>query len=309
MMKKQKHEKHGLKNKWKYLLAATCMALLIPAAFVSADSGLVSGGQSSVESGGSVSFTVNLENKEEYGTEYSVSIGVSPSPESVTVNNVNANVNAVSGSITVKSADLDGMTSFSGRIYPGEVTEETTFTVSVSVAGDVSSDSGSFSFTVTPAEDDTAEDDTAADDTKEETEEAETVNKETGGMPDTSAKNKSGSGGAGAGLAGATASGTSSTTSSVTYAGSADNYLEKLSVSDYDFTQKFNKTRDTYFVNVPDSVTELEVSATACDDSATVKITGEEDVSADISKIMISVTADNGDVRIYRIYVTHNAEE
>ncbi|MCR5035178.1 MAG: hypothetical protein K6B42_07180 [Clostridia bacterium] len=267
---------------------------MVTTVFASAEGGLVTGGASSITSGDNVSFTVNLENKEEYGTEFTVSISVSPSPESVTIENVNASGNAVSGSITVKSADLDGVTSFSGRVYPGDVTEETTYTVSVSIAGDVSGASDSFSFTVEPEE--------------EETESADTEKtKASDEMANKGKKQSSAAIGSAAGsTAGASAS---SSSSSVTYNGSADNYLQDLSVSGYEFTQKFNKTRDTYFVNVKNSVTALDVCATACDSSATVRITGEDDVAEDMSKIMISVTADNGDVRTYRIYVTHGLEE
>ena len=107
-----------------------------------------------------------------------------------------------------------------------------------------------------------------------------------------------------------TMSGASTTAiaSNLVYAGSWDNYLDDLSVEDYEFTQKFNKTRDTYFLTVPLETTELSVSATASDSSASVAVTGNTDLPEGRSKIMVSVTADDGSVRVYRIYVDRTDE-
>ena len=71
----------------------------------------------------------------------------------------------------------------------------------------------------------------------------------------------------------------------------------------YKFTSKFNKIRDTYFLSIPDDMTSLDVSAVPSDSSATVAVTGNSDIPEGRSKIMISVTADDGSVRVYRIYV------
>ena len=55
-----------------------------------------------------------------------------------------------------------------------------------------------------------------------------------------------------------------------------------------------------------DDVTSVDVTAAASSSSATVQITGADELSASDSKILVSVTAESGSVRNYRIYVRHN---
>lgn len=87
------------------------------------------------------------------------------------------------------------------------------------------------------------------------------------------------------------------------YKGSSDNYLSSLKVAGYELEQSFHKTRDTYFVKVKSGTTHLDVSATACAKSAKINIVGNDQITGDESKILINVTAENGDERVYRIYV------
>lgn len=98
------------------------------------------------------------------------------------------------------------------------------------------------------------------------------------------------------------------TTNTITYKGSANNYLATLSVEGYDFTRDFNKTRDTYFVQVDEDVNSLTVTAKAEDDTADVVVTGQTELNAGQNKILVRVTAENDEVRIYRIYVYKTAD-
>lgn len=90
----------------------------------------------------------------------------------------------------------------------------------------------------------------------------------------------------------------------VTYKGSRNNYLSSLTVSDNTFSPQFLKENTTYFMTVKNDVTSLSVNAEAEDSTSTVKIYGNSDLSIGENKILISVTAENGNVRTYRIYVT-----
>lgn len=88
----------------------------------------------------------------------------------------------------------------------------------------------------------------------------------------------------------------------VTYNGSSNNYLESLSIQGYDFTKEFSKENTIYFVELNKDIASLDVTAIAEDNNAKICIYGNENVKEG-SKILISVTAENGNVRIYRIYV------
>lgn len=103
-------------------------------------------------------------------------------------------------------------------------------------------------------------------------------------------------------------SGTTSKTTeqTVTYNGSDNNYLSDLSVNGYTLNKEFSKENSTYFITVEKDVSSLEIIANADDEASSVCIYGTEEIADGTSKILISVTAENGNVRNYRIYVTKN---
>lgn len=90
------------------------------------------------------------------------------------------------------------------------------------------------------------------------------------------------------------------------YNGSNNNYLEKLEVEGKELNTSFNKENDTYFIDINNTNT-INVTAIAEDSTAKVYITGNDNIESGNNKILISVTAENGDVRYYRIFV--NCEE
>lgn len=96
-------------------------------------------------------------------------------------------------------------------------------------------------------------------------------------------------------------------TETVTYKGSYDNYLSDIVVNGYTLIPEFAKTNQTYFLTVANDITSLEVEAVKSDSSVTVKIYGNTDLEVGYNKILISVTAENGNVRTYRIYVMREA--
>ena len=91
-----------------------------------------------------------------------------------------------------------------------------------------------------------------------------------------------------------------------TYNGSNNNYLSKLEIDGIELNTLFNKENGTYFINA-DNTNPIKVVATAEDNTAKINIAGNDTIQNGNNKILISVTAENGDVRYYRIFV--NCEE
>ena len=93
----------------------------------------------------------------------------------------------------------------------------------------------------------------------------------------------------------------------VTYNGSDNNYLSELCINGYTLNKEFSKDNSTYFVTVENDVSFLDITEMAENSSSIVCVYGNESLSEGTNKILISVTAENGNVRNYRIYVTKNA--
>lgn len=86
------------------------------------------------------------------------------------------------------------------------------------------------------------------------------------------------------------------------YNGSNNNYLKKIKIKGVDLNTTFNKENTTYFANVTNT-SDLTITAISEDNSAKVSVIGNDSISEGTNKILISVTAENGDVRYYRIFV------
>ena len=99
----------------------------------------------------------------------------------------------------------------------------------------------------------------------------------------------------------------SSITQEETYQGSYNNYLTDIQIEGYSLRTSFYKTNQTYFITVENEITQLTITATTCDETASIQIYGNTDLQEGINKILISVTAENKEVRTYRIYVTREA--
>lgn len=265
------------------VLCLVLMLAMIPSVF--AESSLLTPGTSRIAAGSSFDFTLNLESlndgeqsePEEVLSEYVVSLEVSPQLSMMSVKEGVGTLNPVTGVYQVSSSQLGSIDVLHFTIGTDmNLQKEATYTVSVNVTGSKQA-SDSFEFIVT-------------------TNGQQQVNPEqdidiSGKKMGFTGKKDSVSAGAYSGT-------------TVTYAGSWDNYLDELSVSGYEFTREFNKTRDTYFLTVPNDVTDISVSATASDSSAVVAIAGYDDLVVGRNKVMVNVTADDGSVRVYRIYVT-----
>lgn len=93
----------------------------------------------------------------------------------------------------------------------------------------------------------------------------------------------------------------------VTYNGSNNNYLSDLSIENYDLNKEFTKENSTYFLEIENSIDKLNIIANSEDENATVCIYGNENLQTGNNKILNSVTAENGNVRYYRIYINKKA--
>lgn len=99
----------------------------------------------------------------------------------------------------------------------------------------------------------------------------------------------------------------STSTETAVYNGSSNNYLSNLEIEGITLNTNFSKERGTYFAEV-ENQTSVNVTAVKEDESAKVCITGNESFKSGKNKILISVTAENGDVRYYRIWVENKSE-
>ncbi len=85
--------------------------------------------------------------------------------------------------------------------------------------------------------------------------------------------------------------------------GSPNNKLSGLAVEGFAITPTFNRDTTTYDLIVNSSVTEVKVNASAYSDSAIISGTGIISLQSGNNEIRITVKAQNGDIREYRIRV------
>ena len=82
---------------------------------------------------------------------------------------------------------------------------------------------------------------------------------------------------------------------------SSNNNLKSLSISGYKLEPTFDKDTVEYKVNLDSSVTSINVKATPEDSEASIKGDGEIAVSEGINTIKITVVAENGNEKVYKI--------
>ena len=92
--------------------------------------------------------------------------------------------------------------------------------------------------------------------------------------------------------------------SSTTYKGSSNNYLSNITVKGYQLNKSFIKERLTYFVTVPNNVKSLNISTSKESSKASVNISGNSNFSVGVNKVLITVTAEDGRIKNYRVFVT-----
>ncbi|MBQ9061082.1 MAG: cadherin-like beta sandwich domain-containing protein [Firmicutes bacterium] len=280
------------------------LLLMIPAALTYAGSGLLSGFPSSATEGDTVTFTASLSDEESGSLDASISpssgASLSVSGDTIKVSfsaagtyTVSASAGDRSDSCTIQVAEAEDSSS-SGDDGSGD-------DGSGDDPGDDSGDDGSGD-----ADDSGSGDKDAAGGKGSGGSERQDAQAGAGGKGGMNGGMKGGaasvSGGKAGGSGAGSVSGSSGLEDKTTYTGSADNYLKSLSVKGQEFSQDFHKTNDTYFVTLKAGTESVKVSAVPTDSDAEVIITGTDHLTTGRNKIMVSVTAENGDVRVYRIY-------
>lgn len=87
-----------------------------------------------------------------------------------------------------------------------------------------------------------------------------------------------------------------------------NNDLASLSITDYQISPKFNKNTRNYYVAIPTTISSVEVNAQAESAKATVKITGNTQLTKTENTIQIVVTSAKGRKKTYKIIVTKQKE-
>ena len=85
---------------------------------------------------------------------------------------------------------------------------------------------------------------------------------------------------------------------------SSNNYLKNLIITDMEIEPEFDKDITEYYLIVDLTVEELEIIATAEDDSAKVRIYDNTELVEGENTVKIIVTAEDGTQKAYTIYVT-----
>ena len=88
---------------------------------------------------------------------------------------------------------------------------------------------------------------------------------------------------------------------------SPNNWLKTLKIDDYDFGFDSGKTSG-YTIEVPSSVSSVNISATSINSKAKINGTGKVDLKSGSNAVEIVVTAENGNKRIYTVNIIRNAD-
>ena len=83
-----------------------------------------------------------------------------------------------------------------------------------------------------------------------------------------------------------------------------NNFLKSLTVTGYELTPEFNKNITTYYLVVPEDVTEVEVLAEAEVEEASIKITGNTNLNRVENTIKVTVTSSSRKNKTYNIIAT-----
>ena len=90
---------------------------------------------------------------------------------------------------------------------------------------------------------------------------------------------------------------------------SKNNYLKSLEVEEYQITPDFNKDTLEYTVTLTPGTEKINIKAQAEDNKANIKGIGEVSVSEGTNTINITVTAENGNEKVYKIIATNEEKD
>lgn len=133
------------------------------------------------------------------------------------------------------------------------------------------------------------------------TEEDQTISRNTTYYTVTVIQRPSSNSGGGSNSGSSSSGSGSSTTTPVTDNRSSNNNLSSLSISEGELSPAFSSDVTEYSVELASSVTSITVNASASDAKASVSGTGEISLNAGDNRIEITVTAENGNPKLYVI--------
>lgn len=92
---------------------------------------------------------------------------------------------------------------------------------------------------------------------------------------------------------------------------SSNNYLKSLNVEGYNLEPEFKRENDTYTIYIKnrEDVTNLNITAEADDESAKIDGIGTVQITPEQNSININVTAENGNLKIYKINIQNGENE
>ena len=92
---------------------------------------------------------------------------------------------------------------------------------------------------------------------------------------------------------------------------SSNNYLKSLNVEGYNLEPEFKTENDTYTIYIKnrEDVTNLNITAEADDESAKIDGIGTVQITPEQNSININVTAENGNLKIYKINIQNGENE
>ena len=92
---------------------------------------------------------------------------------------------------------------------------------------------------------------------------------------------------------------------------SPNNYLKSLNVEGYNLEPEFVRENDTYTIYVKDreNLKSLNISAQADNETAKIEGIGTVDITPEQEAVNINVTAENGNLKIYKINIEDEANK
>ena len=99
-----------------------------------------------------------------------------------------------------------------------------------------------------------------------------------------------------------------STTTTTTKKKSSNNYLSAIIIDDEEI-KEFDKEETKYFINVDEDKNNISIKPVVYDDKAKYEITGPDKLDIGDNEYTITVTAEDGSIKYYKLLVTKKKEE
>lgn len=99
-----------------------------------------------------------------------------------------------------------------------------------------------------------------------------------------------------------------STTTTTTKKKSSNNYLSAIIIDDEEI-KEFDKEETKYFINIDEDKNNISIKPVVYDDKAKYEITGPDKLDIGDNEYTITVTAEDGSIKYYKLLVTKKKEE